>query len=156
MAAYDRYADIDGTHLSIDGCWDHNNIEALLSGPSTRGENRVIPGVAGRRAKPRRADETPYTINLTIYGVNDPDGDPYDDPEVGVGLNITYLRENVTDPIAGDGLRTLTLHWKEDLSFVGSVQVVHFEVLNYVSPSVVEAAIEVVCVDGALAIEVAS
>lgn len=148
MSTFDRYLDIDGVSMSC-AAWEHVNLQELLGGPAIRGQNRVMPGVSGVRPKRRRGTETTWSIHLNIDGNFDVDGAPYDDPEVGVVLNVLTLRNLVTDPIGDDSTRLATIHIKDSMTLVATVQVGQLEVGEFLSPTNVNATFDLIIVDGA-------
>ncbi len=157
MSTFDIYLEIDGVSLSIPDCWEVTNLQELISGPDIAGKNRKMPFRSGVIPKRRRATETKRTVNLNIDGNADHTGEPHGDPAVGVVLNIMDLRSLVTDPISyidefdphHDSTRTATIHVKDTLTLTAQVQLGPLEVGAYISPSNVNAAFDLILVDGA-------
>jgi hypothetical protein len=83
----------DGTFVA----WSALDLGPFDDGPELRGgESTLYPGVAGRRANPRRLDETTYRLSAFICtGALDPDGDPNTNPYQGLKDNKAYLFDNV-------------------------------------------------------------
>lgn len=70
-----------------------------LWGPSDlRGTNIIVPSLAGRRARPRRVDQTSYPLAFWITGAVDQDGDAHANPVMGLATNLDYLWEHVASP----------------------------------------------------------
>lgn len=98
--------------------WCLTDLSSLWEMPNQRGQNIIIPGLEGRRARLRRADETDYALPFVVSGIVDLDGAPTDDEEEGLRDNLLYLRSTVLDPtgdetrpaqlVSPDGLTTLT------------------------------------------------
>lgn len=70
----------------------------LWLGGDLRGEDRIIPGAAGAIPYPRRWTVTRRSIPMWINPDVDRTGAAHSSPQVGLWLNIKYLRENVVDP----------------------------------------------------------
>lgn len=86
------------------------------------GNDRAIPGVPGRLFQPRELDEHQVTLRVTIFGFEDWEGTPYDDPRVGVRLNRLYLRDNLLLPQTT--ARPVTLYRLDGTTATGDVVVV--------------------------------
>jgi hypothetical protein len=127
MAASDRWLEIDGISLDTNA-WRITDLRPLYGAADVRGQDRLLPGVAGVVPYRRRRTVSMRALELAIFGDYDTD----DEPTVGdfaaqCDANIAYLRANVADPTnVGDGTRTAVLH-RADLSFEsGQVHVVDF------------------------------
>lgn len=150
--AYDiRFAhhlEIDGVPLSTPA-WEHLDIHLLYSGPSTRGENRILPGAAGRRALPKRADETNRTLSLAIFGFERWDGEPYDDAVQGLWANIAHFTTTVIDtPLTPNGTRTARLVGNGVRDLSATIQVLGFEIDEAYSPAAVSASLDIAVLAG--------
>ena len=95
---------IDGD-LTINGvemmtpAWVVVDILDLLSPLNAiRGSDIVIPTVTGRRNFPRRRDEAVYSLRMACTGQVDISGTPYSNTNVGLRINLEYLRDNVVLP----------------------------------------------------------
>lgn len=142
------------THLEIDmvplstPAWEHLNLYALLGAATVRGENVVMPGAVGVRPVRRRPTETNYTVDMAIYGDRDWQGDPYDDPMMGLWSNLAHLRANVVDPLAKtNSVRTATIVLPEG-TLTAAVQVLGFEITENVGTACVMAGMEIAVLRG--------
>jgi hypothetical protein len=86
---------INGVDMHIDGAWNVLDPQQLWLPSAVRGANIVLDGVPGRRDYPWRNDESVYSLQMVIDGVNDVDGIPYADQWEGLELNTEYLYLNV-------------------------------------------------------------
>ena len=88
---------IDGS-LTINGVLMHNaafavvDVTPLWDGPSWRGEDLLVPGVQGRRPRPRRRDYTEKSLRMVIDGQFTPAGDTHGSERGGLRSNLFYLR----------------------------------------------------------------
>lgn len=99
------YLTIAGVPMSTPG-WRIQNLPDLVRGPDFRGDDVLVPLLAGRRPKRRRADVTKLTIQMEIWGDFDREGNAYTNAIVGAITNVNYLRANCFDPVdTGDGTR---------------------------------------------------
>lgn len=74
-----------------------------------RGDDRVLAGVAGRRAHPRELDAVTMQFPMVVVGKYTKDGAVNVDPSAGLDINLMYLRTNLELPIAsGNGTRQMT------------------------------------------------
>jgi hypothetical protein len=90
--------------------WQVMNLIELWLPAQQRGEDVVIPGVAGRRPYRRFVDATRRTLRLKITGDVDRNNTPQSNKFVGLQTNVDYLITNVVDPpTTGDGTRSLVL-----------------------------------------------
>lgn len=64
-----------------------------------RGEDRLLPSVAGVIAYPRRLTVTRYDLRLLVVGDVDSAGSPTADSVIGLQNNIEYIRANVLAPV---------------------------------------------------------
>jgi hypothetical protein len=73
-----------------------------------RGQNRLIPGVPGERAMPKRATTTDYVLRMVVdgrYSVST--GAPMLDEIQGLRLAKDWLRGNLHTPPGGTSQRTV-------------------------------------------------
>lgn len=83
--------------------WLALDLSPLEGMAALRGQNRILPGASGRRARRRRIDQTSVDIPMWITGAWDPIGAaPHSDPVLGLALNLDYLWDNVASPPAGE------------------------------------------------------
>lgn len=61
------------------------------------GENRPIPGVAGRLAVDHEIDELRVALPMRFTGAKDREGNTHTDPFDGVLANLLYFRKHVVD-----------------------------------------------------------
>lgn len=88
------------------------------------GENRVIPGAAGRLFVPREWDEMTVVLTFKINGRRDVDGTLFDDRFEGVDVNHQYLLDNVVNIL---GLRSVTFNVRDGSTWAGDVVVEDWE-----------------------------
>jgi hypothetical protein len=90
--------------------WQVRNLHDLWLPANQRGEDRIIPGVSGRKAYRRFADTTTRTLLLKITGDVNSAGTPQTNKFQGLQANIDALITSVVNPTdTGDGTRTLVL-----------------------------------------------
>lgn len=142
------------THLEINGvplstpAWEHTNLYTLLSAASVRGENVVMPGAVGVRPVRRRPTETNRTIDITVFGQQDWQGDDYEDPIMGLATNLAHLRANVVDTLAtANSVRTAVIFLPED-TMTAAIQVLGFEITEALSPGCVQASMDIAVLRG--------
>jgi len=145
-----HHLEIDGVPLSTPA-WEHLNIQALYGGAYVRGENRVLPGAAGRRALPWRPDETMRTLVLAIFGFQSWDGTVNTDAVAGLWANVAHLQNFVVDnPLNTDSTRTAVLKRPGASDRSATIQVRGFEIDDEpYSPAAVSATIDIALVTGA-------
>jgi hypothetical protein len=142
-----QYLDLAGVPMSTPA-WEVLNLQTLLSGPSVRGSNVIIPGAAGVRPRRRRATERTVSLELSIGGYKDPEGNTHDDPVEGLVLNILELR-TLTDPLAtNNSVLTATLYWR-DLTLTAGVQVGALEIGAALGQFNVAATLDITLISGA-------
>lgn len=113
--------------------WQVLNPMVLYQGPRARGKDRVIPGASGVRPGKRRPSVTQRSLEMLIRGDRAWDGSRHANEAIGLELNITHLRENLTDPDDGGGTRvaqTATLTLPSGSTVAGSLHIESFE-LDY-------------------------
>lgn len=104
-----EYIEIDGVSLSTAG-WS-TDYAPLRGGPAARRQSVVISGSPGRRQYAMYPDETTFPLEIHITGAWNPIDDvAYDDPILGLQLNIEYLRDNVCTYAPGPTTRELVWH----------------------------------------------
>lgn len=145
----DDYLDIDGVPLSCPA-WELLNIETLMSGPDVRGEVRTMPGAVGGRPNILRAGAYALSLELFVWGGQDPEGAPYANPHEGVITNCDLLRSSVTNPtMVGRGTRLATWHRPGVLADLSAtVQVRKLEVGSPHNNGAVPATIDLTVVTG--------
>lgn len=112
--------------------WQVTNLIELWLPATQRGEDKLIPGVAGRRPYRRFQDSTRRTLRLKITGDVDRTNAPQSNRFVGLQTNIDYLVTNVIDPpTTGDGTRTLVLTMPSGSTRTEPVHVLGMEVAQY-------------------------
>lgn len=122
--------------------WNVLDVIPLWIHTMTRGENVLIPGAAGRRAYPRRVDESDYSLPMLIGGVANLSGTPYANRWTGLQTNIEYLRANVvTPPAAPTATRAATLLMPDGTTRTADVQVLSLDIMN---PGTTAASVEAV------------
>lgn len=89
-----------------------------------RGEDRVVPGFAGRIAYKRRIDATPYRLRATIIGDVASNGTPYSDDRVGLQTNLATWMTLIDTVASGDGVVTASLTRFTGSAITGPVHVV--------------------------------
>ena len=147
---FEHHLEIDGVPLSTPA-WEHLNIGALYSGPGVRGENRVLPGAAGRRALPWRPDETMRTLTLAIFGARSWDGTLNADPVAGLWANVAHLHDFVVaNPLNAGSTRTATLKRPGSADLAATIQVRGFEIDDEpYSPGDIAGRLDIALVEGA-------
>lgn len=99
---------VAGVSMRTEAWWVADLTPLWAVGPH-RGADRVIPGVHGQRAYPRRRDPLVVDLRLLIVGSHTSSGAVNADPWSGVFANDRALRA-VTDPVAtGTGTRACVL-----------------------------------------------
>lgn len=86
-----------------------------------RGENLLIPLVAGTKAMRKRVTETVYTCRMILDGRWSVDGDPVEDHYAGLRDVKDWLLTNVHLPPGGDSTRTLSVVKPSGSTVSGSV-----------------------------------
>jgi hypothetical protein len=150
LIRFPHHLEIDGVPLSTPA-WEHLDIQSLYSGPSTRGDNRVLPGARGQRALPWRADMTMRTLTLAIFGDLSWDGTKNDDPPTGLWANIAHLEAFIIDnPGNATSTRTATIKRPGFADRVATIQVRGFEIdSESYSPAAVSASMDIALMSGA-------
>ena len=143
--------EIDDVPLSTPA-WEHLDIQALYSGPAMRGENRVMPGAYGRRALPKRPDETTRTLTIAVFGFQRWDGTANPDPVAGLWENINHLHAFIIDPPAtADSTRLAKIVRIDQPDLFARIQVLGFEVDETYSPAAISASMDIAVISGGFA-----
>lgn len=95
-------ATINAVPLTVAGAWRVEDLTELLGAGPLRGEDRAVPGVAGRAARPRVRDSWDVLLALDVYGVNDVAGTPHANRRIGVRDNVEYLIDELCPPYPAD------------------------------------------------------
>lgn len=104
--------------------WTVTNLIVLWQPSDRRGENLMIPGLAGRIVLPKRRDETAETLEMVVTGTVNRLGVPYADPYEGLEANLDYLCDNVFDTAAATSGATASLTMPSGATRTGPMQVV--------------------------------
>lgn len=77
----------------------------LITGGERRGEDRIIPHVAGRVGYPRRLDATRYDLSLWTTGDVDQNGADVADSQAQLAINLALIRSTLFEAAspAADG-----------------------------------------------------
>lgn len=102
-----RYLEIGSVPLSIEGAWRILDYTPLLQGRPKRGDDRIVPGAAGRTGYDREYDEVTHRLRMDIFGWNDETGAAHPNKITGLEANVDYLNDNVVDGLT---VKTATLH----------------------------------------------
>lgn len=89
-----------------------------------RGEDRIVPGFAGRIAYKKRVDATPFTLRATIIGDVNSSGVAYSDDRVGLQTNLATWITLIDTVATGDGTVTASLTRFTGSALTGPVHVV--------------------------------
>lgn len=115
---------LDAVDTFKDGAWKGLNYTMWYRTGRVLGENRHVPGVAGREEVEKELDELTFSQHMRFVGRKDKDGAPHADPFVGVMENLLYFREHVLDY---KDPRSTTLHKRAGTTSAGSVQIGDWE-----------------------------
>lgn len=100
--------------------WAVVDYSPLYHAPPKVGEDRVIPGSAGRLAVAREFDELQVSLAMNIYGARDHENTAASTRPVGLRNNMDYLRTNVVNTLTA---RAVTFHKQAGGTLTGSVYV---------------------------------
>lgn len=90
--------------------WDLSDLSPLWIDNQQRGQDRLLPGVAGVIPYRRRLTVSEHVLEMVIVGDTTPGGAAIADAWEGLQANVEILRANVVDPTnVGDGTRAATL-----------------------------------------------
>lgn len=109
--------------------WRIDNLYELWLPADQRGQDKVRPGVAGRKAIKRRDDATRRSLRMLIVGDVDRTGAASATKLRGLHTNISYLRDNVVNPTgATDGTRSAVLTVPGGTTITEPIHVTGFEI----------------------------
>ena len=122
----------DSQSLDIDGAWKHNrSLRRLRSTVQTRGESRLIPKVAGRKAYPLLLDEVVVDLELMVFGRNNAAGTPHLDRLAGLDDNLAFLDDFVRDRANGTtATYTAALETASGRTFETEAQILNWQVAD--------------------------
>lgn len=93
--------------------WNILDLRDLWTVVAVRGQDRLIPGVSGLRAKRRRFTATPHSLPMVISGLHTQNGTAVTDPDARIIQfqdNLDYLMTNLVAEVATPtGTRAATL-----------------------------------------------
>lgn len=90
--------------------WDISDLTDLWFTADVRGDDRILPGVAGVIPYRRRTTVTRHDLTILVIGDVDATGAPHSDSYIGLETNISSLYTNVVTPTnTGDGTRAASL-----------------------------------------------
>lgn len=116
-----EYLKVNGIPLATPA-WRVDDLSPLMSENALRGDDRIIPGAAGVRAKRRRRTVTVLSFGLHVFGLYDQDGAIQADARQGLINNIAYLKANLGAASAiGNG--TVTAEWHQPSGAVKTASV---------------------------------
>lgn len=144
----DRYLELAGLPLSTPA-WELLNIEAMLVGATTRGDNLVIPGASGTRPRRRRITERTVALEMSVTGAYTSEGELNDDAAAGLLTNLEALAAVLDPPATNDSLIAVTLVWRGQ-ERRGFGQIVSYEIGAHDSPADVPMSIDLVLPQGRL------
>lgn len=107
--SFDAVGAIPALALNLAGCWECVDYSQMYDSPPVVGENRPIPGVAGRLAQVHEEDERAVSLPMVFFGAANYAGTPYADERVGVRSNLAYFRTNIMRP-GSAATRAVTFH----------------------------------------------
>lgn len=88
----------------------NGGLSQFLTLADQRGEDRVLPGVAGVIAYKRRLTVTKLTIRLVVTGDILYTGSAPSTPKIGLFTNLKYIYDNIVAPTGtGDGTRSMSV-----------------------------------------------
>jgi hypothetical protein len=93
---------ISGVSMHTYG-WNVLDVRGLWVTVAVRGQDRLVPGVSGLRAKRRRITATTHSLPMVISGLHTPGGTDITDPVARLAQfqdNLDYLMDNVVDEVA--------------------------------------------------------
>lgn len=114
MADRDEFITINSLELALDGAWVVIDPTVFLGEASYRGQDRIVPGTAGRTARTRVRDSWDVVAQMYVFGKKDKDGLAHADERLGVRDNVETLRSTLLPPYAGD--TTTIVHTFSDAS----------------------------------------
>ena len=106
VAAFPEYLTIGAVIIGTRASWCTNLY--VLRNEERRGEDRLIPNLAGRSPYFRQRDAASHVLELVISADFDSDGVAHADLAAGMEANIAELKA-IADPVTtGDGTRSVT------------------------------------------------
>lgn len=109
--------------------WDIADLTPLWIEASQRGQDRLLPGVAGVIPYRRRLTVTEHVLEIVIVGDSTSTGTPVADAWDGLQANVEALRAGVVDPTnTGDGTRSATLLMPNGATRTASIHVLGMRV----------------------------
>lgn len=113
-----------------------------------RGQDRILPSVAGVIPYQRRMTVTRKDLRLLVVGDVDETGTPVSDPVEGLEANLEYLRTNTFAPVVSStGTRAAVLTMPSGATRTANIHVLGLVVQSYVLGKVLDG-----CAQGAIAI----
>lgn len=146
----DQHVVIGGVPLSTPA-WEVLNIQALMSGPATRGENLIMPGSTGVRALRHRNTQRTVTLELAVFGRTDPYGVDHPDPYAGVWTNWLALRDQFNALLlnVGDSTTTVSAIYA-GVTLTGPAQILTYELGAAYGPCDLSATLDLNLITGML------
>lgn len=95
MADRSEYVTLNSVELALDGAWVVEDPTPLLGQGPFRGDDRVLPGVAGKSKRARVLDAYDVLLPMFVFGKKNQAGTAYADERLGLKANIAYLRTNL-------------------------------------------------------------
>lgn len=121
-----EWISVNGVSLMTKG-WECLDISAVHDEADLRGDDVVIPGVAGVLPYRRWRTATVRSFPIEIHGDYDKDGVAYTDPQQGVTTNRRYLADNLgVASTTGDGTVTFVWHQPDGTELSAPVHVLGF------------------------------
>ena len=150
-----EYAELDGTALST-AAWDTLSLAGLYDSAEVRGDNPTIPYRRGALAFRRVTGPKPVTLPLVVYGDFDSDGGAHADPRIGLQDNLDELKQLTAQPriTSADGTRLLRHHMPDGTVRTTEAQVLGPLGLTELTPTTVNAGLELLLPEGLLRSEV--
>lgn len=135
---------IDGVLLNTPA-WDITDLTTLWVETTVRGNDRLLPGVAGVIPYRRRLDVMSYSLPMLVSGDVNEDGDDYPDAWVGLETNLQTLYDDVVQPTnVGDGTRPAVLTMPSGLERCADVHVLGLRVSSAVGAGTRQALVRAV------------
>jgi hypothetical protein len=97
-----------------------------------RGEDRILPSVAGVIAYPRRITARRFDLRLLVVGDVDQAGAPTADALIGLQNNLEYIRSNVLAPVVSStGTRAASLLMPSGATRTANIHVLGVQTQSY-------------------------
>lgn len=112
----DETVSLAGIDLTAEWAWRVVDFTPLYGRGTARGDDVLIPGAAGRTARPRLLESWTFALPMLIFGRNDGQtGNPASvSRRLTLGDNIDYLRDNLLAPYAGGSATATLTHTRRD------------------------------------------